>query len=61
VKKDTEPSLRDRLTITLHEGQRDALEAIAARNRASMAFVVRYALDRFIEENRDEQLKLFHP
>lgn len=47
-----------RLTITLGQGQREALEAIADRHHTTLAFVVRYALDRFIEEHRQRQLRL---
>jgi hypothetical protein len=44
-----------RLTITLGEGQYEALTAIADRNHTTLAFIVRYALDRFIEEQRQKQ------
>lgn len=47
-----------RLTITLGQGQREALVAIADRNHTTLAFIVRYALDRFIEEQRQKQLRL---
>lgn len=47
-----------RLTITLGEGQREVLMAIADRNHTTLAFIVRYALDRFIEEQRQKQLRL---
>ncbi len=47
-----------RLTISLGLGQREALEAIADRNHTTLAFLVRYALDRFIEEHRQKQLRL---
>ena len=47
-----------RLTITLGEGQREALVAIADRNHTTLAFIVRYALDRLIEEQRKRQLRL---
>jgi len=47
-----------RLTITLREGQREALESIADRNHTTLAFVVRYALDRFIEEHPQKELRL---
>ncbi len=50
-----------RLTVTLGEGQRQALEAIARGNNATLAFVVRYALTRFIESHRDRQLRLEFP
>lgn len=47
-----------RITITLGEGQREALQAIADRNHTTLSFVVRHALDRFIEEHRHKQLRL---
>lgn len=47
-----------RLTITLGQGQREALEAIAKRNRTTRAFIIRYALDCFIEERRQRQFRL---
>ena len=47
-----------RLTITLAPGQREALEAFAARNHATLAFVARYALAHFIEEHAQHQLHL---
>ena len=56
--KNTSEDKLPRLTITLGQGQREALEAIADRNRTTLAFVVRYALDRFIDEQRQKQLRL---
>lgn len=50
-----------RLTITLGPGQREALEEIASRNDATLAFVVRYALRRFIEESGQGRLPLEFP
>ena len=50
-----------RLTITLGAGQRAALEEIASRNDATLAFVVRYALRRFIEESGQRRLPLEFP
>jgi len=50
-----------RLTVTLAPGQRKVLEAIAARNHAALAYVVRYALTEFIEVNRDRKLRLSVP
>jgi len=47
-----------RLTITLGQGQREALDVIADRNHTNLAFLVRYSLDRFIEEQRQKQLRL---
>jgi hypothetical protein len=51
----------DRLTISLGPGQRGALQAIADTNRTSLAFVLRYALEKFIAENKDKQLPLAFP
>ena len=50
-----------RLTITLGLGQREALEEIAIRNNATLAFVVRYALRRFIEDSGQGRLSLEFP
>ena len=47
-----------RLTITLGQGQREALEAIADRNHTTLAFVIRYALGRFIEDHSQKQNRL---
>ena len=47
-----------RLTITLGQGQREALQTIANRNHTTLAFLVRYALDRFIEEHCQKQLRI---
>ena len=47
-----------RLTITLGQGQREALEAIAQRNHTTLAFVIRYALSRFVEEHGQKQYRL---
>jgi len=48
----------DRLTVSLAKGQRQSLEAIADRNAATLAFVVRCALTQFIDLHRDRQLQL---
>jgi len=56
--KNTPVDKLPRLTITLGEGQREALMAIADRNHTTLAFIVRYALERFIEEQRQKQLRL---
>lgn len=47
-----------RLTITLGQGQREFLETIAERNYTTLAFIVRYALERFIEEQRQKEMRL---
>jgi len=51
-------SSKDRFTVTFAPGQREALQTIADGLNASLAFVVRYALDEFIERHRDKQLRL---
>lgn len=56
--KNTSVDKPPRLTITLGRGQREALQAIADRNNTKLAFIVRYALDRLIEEQRQKQLRL---
>lgn len=47
-----------RLTITLGKGQRETLIAFAKRNHTTLAFVIRYAIDRFIEENQQKKIHL---
>ena len=56
--KNTSLKKLPRLTVTLGQGQREALQAIAERNHTNLAFIVRYALDRFIDEQRQKQLRL---
>lgn len=48
----------DRLTITLGPGQREQLEAIAERHGAGLAYIIRQALDGFIEDARSGQQQL---
>lgn len=48
----------DRISISLAHGQREALEDIAARNSATISFVVRYALNEFLEKYEGKQLSL---
>jgi hypothetical protein len=50
-----------RLTISLGKEQREELEAIAQRNLSSLAFVIRHALNHFILEHKDKQLRLNIP
>lgn len=56
--KNTSSEKLPRLTITLGQGQREALQDIAGRNRAKLAFIVRYALDRFIEKHSQKRSRL---
>jgi hypothetical protein len=51
----------NRITVTLAPHQRDALELIAKENETTLAFVVRYALKRFIEDQAQGQLRLEFP
>ena len=50
-----------RLTITLRQRQRKTLEAIAGKNHVSLAFAIRYALDLFAAQHKDDQLPLQFP
>ncbi len=52
---------RTRLTVTLGEGQRATLEAIANQNGTTLSFVVRYAIRKFIEGHLEERLELKFP
>jgi hypothetical protein len=63
MKRKTKPKRQagDRLTISLGKGQRDLLEAIADKNHASLAYILRYALERFAVDNKDKQLPLEFP
>ena len=45
-----------RLTITLRDDQRHLLQVFADRNHVSVAFVIRFALDRFLAEHANKQL-----
>ncbi len=51
----------ERLTISLGDGQRKDLETIAKINHTSLAFVIRHALNHFVAEHRDKQLRLDLP
>lgn len=51
----------DRVTVTLAPGQRKVLEIIAKRNYATLAFVVRYALNTFIQNPGNGELHLAVP
>lgn len=56
--ENSKATLADRITISLAYGQREALEEIAARNNATISFVVRYALNEFLEKHEGKQLPL---
>jgi hypothetical protein len=58
-KKKRRPS--DRLTISLGEGQRELLETIADKNQRSLAYILRFALEKFAADNKDKQLPLEFP
>ncbi len=53
--------VKRRITVTLGPGQREALEAIAKHNGATLAYVIRYALKEFTTRHRDDQLPLPFP
>ncbi len=46
---------KDRLTISLAVGQRKALKKIAGKRHASLASVIRCALEQFIKADGDPQ------
>jgi len=48
----------DRITISLALGQREALEKIAEQNGAAISYVVRYAINEFLEKLEGKQLPL---
>ena len=51
----------DRLTISLGKGQRELLETIADKNQRSLAYILRFALEKFAADNKDKQLPLEFP
>jgi metal-responsive CopG/Arc/MetJ family transcriptional regulator len=52
---------QNRLTISLGQGQREELETIAQKNHTSLSFVIRHALNYFILDHKDKQLRLDLP
>jgi len=52
-------NMADRITISLAPGQRETLEEIAENNSATISFVVRYALNEFLDKYKGKQLSLF--
>ena len=61
MSSDNSVAAQARLAITLGPGQREALEEIAIRNNSTLAFVVRYALRRFIGDSGQGRLPLEFP
>ncbi len=57
--KKSRKGMADRITISLAPGQRKLLEEIAKRNNLTISFVVRYALNEFLDRHKDKQLRLF--
>ena len=49
---------QERITISLAPGQRQLLESIAKQNNATLSYVIRYALSKFLEKREDKQLPL---
>jgi hypothetical protein len=61
MKRKTKRQASDRLTISLGKGQRELLETIADKNHTSLAYILRYALEKFAVDNKDKQLPLEFP
>jgi predicted transcriptional regulator len=57
-KEKSKKAAADRITISLASGQRKILEKIAKKNNATISFVVRYALNEFLEKHEGKQLPL---
>lgn len=58
-KEKSQKAIVDRITISLAPGQREILEEIAEKNSATISFVVRYALNEFLDKYKGKQLSLF--
>lgn len=50
---------KPRITFTIEPAAKDALEAIATKDRRSLADVIRIALDEYIRSQGAGQLRLF--
>ena len=48
----------DRVTVSLADGQKEKLMALADANGVTLAFVVRHALGEFLSAREDQQLDL---
>jgi hypothetical protein len=55
VKEKLREAKTERLTITLGEGQRRSIAEIAREQRTSVATVIRWAVDRYLEKQRGAQ------
>jgi len=55
----SQKGMADRITISLAPGQRATLEEIAENNSATISFIVRYALNEFLDKYKSKQLPLF--
>ena len=58
TKNKSKKTSSDRITISLAPGQRKALEDLADQNGAPISFVVRYAINEFLEKHEDRQIPL---
>ncbi|WP_174273698.1 ribbon-helix-helix protein, CopG family [Sphingomonas bacterium] len=47
-----------RVTASLSRAQEQALKDLAAKHKVSVAWLVRHAVDQFLEQNRETQLPL---
>lgn len=47
-----------RVTASLSRAQEQALKNLAAKHKVSVAWLVRYAVDRLVEQGREAQLPL---
>lgn len=55
------PTQAKRVTVSLSPAQKEHLKEIANRNNTTVAFVVRYALNRFLTREDSGQLRLEFP
>lgn len=47
-----------RVTASLSRAQEQALKELAGRHKVSVAWLIRYAVDRLVEQSRETQLPL---
>ena len=52
---------KDRITVTLGPGQHEALQAIGESLNTSLAFVVRFAVQEFLDRHQEQQVELPFP